>query len=123
VTVIVVSVSSVCQELRPVILSFLHRQIAKNSVIQDNTDDGQIFLPEEHDGQKIKQIIESEFTKNRDFDDYIVTRNNEDPLEIAILKKGDIEQLGLFICGFCAMVFRSEVEKNIHQRVHYFGFG
>jgi hypothetical protein len=123
VTVIVVSVSSVCQELRPVILSFLHRQIAKNSVIQDNTDDGQIFLPEEHDGQKIKQIIESEFTKNRDFDDYIVTRNNEDPLEIAILKKGDIEQLGLFICGFCPMVFRSEVEKNIHQRVHYFGFG
>ncbi len=122
-TVIVVSVSSVCQELRPVILSFLHRQIAKNSVIQDNTDDGQIFLPEEHDGQKIKQIIESEFTKNRDFDDYIVTRNNEDPLEIAILKKGDIEQLGLFICGFCPMVFRSEVEKNIHQRVHYFGFG
>jgi hypothetical protein len=123
VIVIIVSISSVCQELRPVVLSLLHRQIAKNSVIQDNTDDGQIFLPQEHDGQKIKLIIEREFTKNRDFDDYIVAGNNEDPLEIAILKKGDIEQLGLFICGFCPMVFRSEVEKNIHQRVHYFGFG
>jgi hypothetical protein len=123
VIVIIVSISSVCQELRPVVLSLLHRQIAKNSVIQDNTDDGQIFLPQEHDGQKIKLIIEREFSKNRDFDDYIVAGNNEDPLEIAILKKGDIEQLGLFICGFCPMVFRSEVEKNIHQRVHYFGFG
>jgi hypothetical protein len=123
VIVIIVSISSVCQELRPVVLSLLHRQIAKNSVIQDNTDDGQIFLPQEHDGQKIKLIIEREFTKNRDFDDYIVAGNNEDPLEIAILKKGNIEQLGLFICGFCPMVFRSEVEKNIHQRVHYFGFG
>lgn len=122
-TVIIINVSSVCQELRPVILSLLHKQIAKNSVIEDNTDDGQIFLHEEHDEQKIKLIIEREFTKNRDFVDYIVAGNNEDPFEIAILKKGNIEQLGLFICGFCPMVFRSEVEKNIHQRIHYLGFG
>jgi hypothetical protein len=121
--VIIVSVSSVCQELRPVLLSLLHKQIAKNTDIEENTDGTHIFLPEEQDQQKIKLIIEREFAKNRDFDDYVVAENNEDPLEIAILKKGDIEQLGLFICGFCPMVFRSETEKNIHQRVHYFGFG
>jgi hypothetical protein len=120
---IIVSVSTVCQDLRPVILSLLHKQITKKSHIEDDTGDGQIYLPEEHDDQKIKLIIEREFSKNRDFDGYIVAANNDDPVEIAILKKGDIEQLGLFICGFCPMVFRSEVEKNIHQRVHYFGFG
>jgi hypothetical protein len=120
---IIVRVSNVCQELRPVIVSLLQKEIIKNSVIEDNTVDGQILLPNEHDEQKIRLIIERQFSKNRDFDDYIVAGNNDDPLEIAILKKGDIEQLGLFICGFCPMVFRSEVEKNIHQRVHYFGFG
>ena len=120
---IIVSVSSVCQELRPAILSLLREQIAKNADIEENTDGAHIFLPEEHDEQKIKLTIEREFTKNRDFDNYVVAENIEDPLEIAILKKGDIEQLGLFICGFCPMVFRSETEKNIHQRVHYFGFG
>jgi hypothetical protein len=120
---IIVSVSSVCQELRPVILSLLHKQNAKNSIIENNTDDGQIFLPEKHNEQEVKSIIERELTKNRDFDDYIVVGNNDDPLELAILKKGDIEQLGLFICGFCPMVFRSDVEKSIHQRVHYLGFG
>jgi hypothetical protein len=120
---IIVRVSNVCQDLRPVIVSLLQKEITKNSVIEDNTVDGQILLPNEHDEQKIRLIIERQFSKNRDFDDYIVAGNNDDPLEIAILKKGDIEQLGLFICGFCPMVFRSEVEKNIHQRVHYFGFG
>jgi hypothetical protein len=120
---IIVRVSNVCQDLRPVIVSLLQKEITKNSVIEDNTVDGQILLSNEHDEQKIRLIIERQFSKNRDFDDYIVAGNNDDPLEIAILKKGDIEQLGLFICGFCPMVFRSEVEKNIHQRVHYFGFG
>jgi hypothetical protein len=85
-TVIIVRVSNVCQELRLVILSLLEKEIAKNSVIEDNTVDGQIFLPEEVDNQKIKLIIWREFSKNRDFDDYIVAGNDNDPHEIAILK-------------------------------------
>ena len=121
---IIVSLSSVCRELRPVILSFLYGRIAKDNVIEDNADEGQLYiLAEEDDEKKIKLIIQKEFMQNRDFDDYVVTGNNDNPAEIAVLKKGDIEQLGLFICGFCPMIFQSEVEKNIHQRIHYFGFG
>lgn len=121
---IIVSLSSVCRELRPVILSLLYGRIAKDNVIEDNADEGQLYiLAEEDDEKKIKLIIQREFMQNRDFDDYVVTGNNDNPAEIAVLKKGDIEQLGLFICGFCPMIFQSEVEKNIHQRIHYFGFG
>jgi len=121
---IIVSLSSVCRELRPVILSLLYGRIAKDNVIEDNADEGQLYiLAEEDDEKKIKLLIQREFMQNRDFDDYVVTGNNDNPAEIAVLKKGDIEQLGLFICGFCPMIFQSEVEKNIHQRIHYFGFG
>lgn len=81
------------------------------------------MLPKEHDSEKIKSLIETEFRENRDFNDYIVAENNEDEHEIAILKKGDIQQIGLFLCSFCPMIFGSETEKNIHQRIHYFGFG
>lgn len=121
---IIISLSRVCRELRPVILSFLYGRIAKDHIIEVNTDEGQICIRlEEDDEKKIKLIIESEFTQNRDFEDYVITGNKDNPAEIDILKKGDLEQLGLFICGFCPMIFQSEVEKIIHQRIHYFGFG
>ena len=118
------SLSSVCRELRPVILSLLYERIERDNVIEDNADEGQLYiLAGEDDEKKIKLIIQREFMQNRDFDDYVVTGNNDNPAEIAVLKKGDIEQLGLLICGFCPMIFQSEAEKNIHQRIHYFGFG
>jgi hypothetical protein len=110
--------------LRPALLSLLHREISKVSVIEDNAGEEQIrILAENEDVSKFKNIIEIEFTRNRDFDEYLVTCNDDNSSEIDILKKGDLEQLGLFICGFCPMIFQSEVEKIIHQRVHYFGFG
>ena len=52
-----------------------------------------------------------------------MAESTEDPMLLAVLKEGDIEQLGLYLCGYCATVFRNEVERNLHQRVHYFGFG
>ena len=85
-TVIVVRVSSVCHQQPPVFLSLLQKEIAKNSIIEDNTVDEQIFLLEELDKQEIKLIIWREFSKNRDFDHYIVAGNDDDPHEIAILK-------------------------------------
>lgn len=39
---------------------------------------------------------------------------------LAVLKVGDIQQFGMFVCDFCGAVFNSEDEKYIHQRAHYF---
>ena len=87
----------------------------------------QIILNTEKDRQKIKLLIENLLNENKEkglkFDNYLVTENDENSNEIAILKKGDIQQLGLFICRFCPMLFGSEIEMDIHERVHYFGFG
>ena len=101
-----------------------------NTIIEDRLDAGQIIVRSKEglDRLKVKLLIEKALDdikniQGKSTEDYLVAENDEDPNEIAILKKGNIEQLGLFICEFCPLVFRSEIEKNIHQRIHYFGFG
>lgn len=139
---IIVSLSSVCKDFQLPLLIFLQNALKKEDreaksgdgynvtseivlITEDREDTGHIILRKEDDRQKIKLLIEEALGKivENANDAYLVTENDEDSSEIVILKKGDIGQLGLFICEFCPMVFRSEIEKNIHQRVHYFGFG
>lgn len=66
----------------------------------------------------IKQTIEKILPEG-----YVVAQNVDEPDAVAVLKEGDIEQLGLYLCGYCATVFHNEAERNVHQRVHFFGFG
>jgi hypothetical protein len=99
-----IDISRMCSELRPAILAALGRQ------------DGALVV--EGEISEVKHTIEQVLPK-----DYIVVENAQEPQELAVLRKGDIEQLGLYLCGFCAMVFGSEIERNVHQRSHYFGFG
>ncbi len=100
-----INVSKACVELRRKILSIFSAEDAGVIVVQG-------------DIKGIKKELEEKLP-----DDYLVAENAESPDELAVLKKGDLEQLGLYICSFCASVFRSEIERNVHQRVHLFGFG
>ncbi len=132
---IIIYLSNVCQELLESIQLWLEKSIEEDRVenkgnemiIEDRPDGAQIILDKEEDRPKIKLLLERALYENdksgKNFQKYLVTENDEDRNEIAILKRGDIQQLGLFICEFCPMVFRSEIEKNIHQRIHYVGFG
>ena len=52
--------------------------------------------------------------------DYVTAQDMEKENTIAILKSGDLRQLGILVCDFCGAVFHSEDEKYIHQRAHYF---
>lgn len=103
--------SRVCDDARPAILSAL-------SGLEMQHDTDAIILPGA-EAKKVLQLLEKALAGS----DYVAAENTQDAGEIAILKSGDIEQLGLYLCGYCAMVFGSEVERNAHQRVHYFGFG
>jgi hypothetical protein len=103
-----VDISHLCAELRPAILDVL---------AADNSNDAVVII-QDNDIQKIKQALERALPA-----DYVVAENTQDPEELAILKNGDLEQLSLYFCSYCAMVFGSETERNLHQRVHFFGFG
>jgi len=52
--------------------------------------------------------------------EYVIAQDMEKENTIAILKSGDLRQLGILVCDFCGAVFHSEDEKYIHQRAHYF---
>ncbi len=103
-----VDISHLCAELRPAVLDVL---------AADNSD-GTVVIVQENDIKKVKQSLEKALPA-----DYVVAENMEDPGELAILKNGDLEQLSLYFCSYCAMIFGSETERNLHQRVHFFGFG
>ncbi len=100
-----IDVSKACEELRRKIVSLLSAEDAGIITVQG-------------DVQAIKKELEQGLPE-----DYLVAENAQNPDELAVLKKGDLEQLGLFMCSFCPSMFRSETERNVHQRVHLFGFG
>lgn len=112
-----VDVSRLPNSLKEIIISgFEHKSILqKQSNIHKNT----IILDDENDVLRIKQILEDTLASNQ-VNDYMVAENSQQENEIAILKKGDIEQLDIFICAHCGMLFDSELQRIIHQRIHYF---
>jgi hypothetical protein len=106
-------------------LKFAIQDTIKWNHVSDSQDNDhasryrRVIIYDENDRQKVKQLLEDILRKNQ-FDDYIVVDNIEEKDEIAVLRKDDLEQLGIFICLHCGTLFASEDERTIHQRMHYF---
>ena len=115
--VIKVDVSRLSDSLKEIIVSIFEQK----SILQrqSNINKNILVLVNENDVQSIKQIIEDTLKSNV-INDYLVAENTKEQNEIGILKRGDIEQLGIFICAHCGMLFESELQRTIHQRIHYF---
>ena len=116
--VIKVDMSYLSTNIRNIILNTIENKSISQKQINNNNNDI-IVLDSETDIQKIKEILQYALTKNR-LNDYIVTENTKEENEIAILKNGDIEQLGIYICSHCGMLFKNDTQRTIHQRIHYF---
>ncbi|WP_292639815.1 hypothetical protein [Nitrososphaera sp.] len=101
-----IDISRLCDASKPAIVEALGAEEQEGRIFASGTP------------AQVKQAIEKMLPEG-----YVVAESTEDPMLLAVLKEGDIEQLGLYLCGYCATVFRNEVERNLHQRVHYFGFG
>ena len=113
-----VDMSYLSTNIRNIILNTIENKSISQKQINNNNNDI-IVLDSETDIQKIKEILQYALTKNR-LNDYIVTENTKEENEIAILKNGDIEQLGIYICSHCGMLFKNDTQRTIHQRIHYF---
>lgn len=101
-----VDISRLCDASKPAVLEAIGGAETDDSIIASGTP------------AQVRQAIEKILPEG-----YVVAESTDDPAVLAVLKEGDIEQLGLYLCGYCATVFYNEVERNLHQRVHYFGFG
>ncbi|MCD6037684.1 MAG: hypothetical protein K0S67_1572 [Nitrososphaeraceae archaeon] len=97
-----VDMSYLSSNIRKIILNTIENKSISQKQSNNNNNDI-IILDSETDIQKIKEILQYALTKNRP-NDYIVTENMEEENEIAILKNGDIEQIGIYICSHCGML-------------------
>src|SRR5919199_4471187 len=121
--VIRIDISNLTDDLRDIILDSIELKSFLNDQPNDDDDNNSeqiIVLPNENNIQKLKHIIQNILTRNCYQNEYIVAENLEEKNEIAILKQGDMEQLGIYICTHCGMSFESQVQRTIHERMHYF---
>lgn len=98
--------------------NLIQKSISRNSPIDQNGYT--IVLQDEPDLKSVKATIEKLLDEN-DIWNFVVAENTEKENEIAILKKGDIEQLGIYLCTHCGISFESEIQRIVHQRIHYLG--
>jgi len=98
--------------------NLIQKSISNNSPIGQNGY--KIVMQDEPNLKRIKPRIEKLLDEN-DIRDFIVAENTEQENEITLLKKGDIEQLGIYLCTHCGVSFESEIQRIVHQRIHYIG--
>ena len=97
--------------------SIIYKEIARFHVTDMN--DNYLKMDQESNRQHVKSFLEEVFCAHS-LGDYVIAENSRDDNELVILKKGDIEQIGLFICMHCSMIFGSAEERSEHLRAHYF---
>jgi hypothetical protein len=100
----------------------LRHIIQKSIDLKHHSDQNEdiIILHNESNLQIIKSSLE-EILQENTIQDFVVAENTEKENEITLLKKGDIEQLGIYLCTHCGVAFGSEIQRTVHQRIHYFG--
>ena len=113
--VVKIDLSYIPSNVQHIVLDIVERRVSS----QKESSGRVITLSNERSVERIKHILE-EGLRLRDLNDYVISENTLDETEIAVLKKGDIEQLGIYVCMHCGMVFESEIQRTIHERVHYF---
>ena len=65
-----------------------------------------------------KLFVENMLKNN--YGEYVVAENTESADTLTILKQGDVEQFGMYICSHCGTFFKSIEERTLHERIHYF---
>ena len=92
----------------------------KNRIVGLADDTDQLYTVQWVTGslKDFKLFVESILRNN--YDEYIVTENAESADTLTILKQGDVEQFGMYVCSHCGTFFKSIEERVVHERIHYF---
>lgn len=92
--------------------------------IHRDKDNNKNLIILEYNGGSIdnfKQMLEEDIlARNQKMYHFMIAQDTEAENTLAILRKGDIEQFGLYVCKHCGTIFNTPEEKTIHERIHYF---
>ena len=122
--VVKVNLEHISETLKDIVISNIeditdHHALPNSSKHNNLVERNTLIFINENTIEKIKEILLAILTRHS-LSEYIVAENTEDENEIVILKQGDMEQFGLYICSHCSMSFKSKNLRSLHERVHYF---
>lgn len=89
--------------------------------MKSHKDNKNLLIVEYEEGSfdDFKGVLEDILEENH-MEQFEIAVNTEEYNTYSVLKKGDLEQIGLVICDHCGMVFGTSDEKMVHERIHYF---
>lgn len=92
----------------------------KNRIVGFAVDTDQLYTVQWVNGslKDFKLFVESILRNN--YDEYMVAEDAESADTLTILKQGDVEQFGMYVCSHCGTFFKSIEERAVHERIHYF---
>ena len=66
------------------------------------------------------KIILQDILARNHLDELMIAEDTEVENTVTILRQGDLEQFGIYLCKHCGTVFKSIDKKILHERIHYF---
>lgn len=92
----------------------------KNRIVGFADDTDQLYTVQWVNGtlKDFKLFVENIIRNN--YDEYVVAEDVESADTLTILKQGDVEQFGMYVCSHCGTFFKSIEERAVHERIHYF---
>jgi rubrerythrin len=69
--------------------------------------------------EDFKAMLREILSRNH-LDNFTIAEDTETENTVAILREGDLEQFGIYVCKHCGTTFKSIDERIIHERIHYF---
>lgn len=92
----------------------------ENRIVGFAEDNDQLYTVQWVSGslKDFKLFIENILGNN--YGEYMVAEDIESADTLTILKQGDVEQFGMYVCSHCGTFFKSIEERTVHERIHYF---
>jgi len=92
-----------------------------NSAMADQHDPNSIIILDykKKSLEDFKVILYDILARNH-LDNFTIAEDTEAENTVAILREGDLEQFGIYVCKHCGTTFKSNDERILHERIHYF---
>jgi hypothetical protein len=92
----------------------------ENREVSFTDDTDQLYTVQWVNGslKDFKLFVENILRNN--YDGYMIAEDTDTINTLTILKQGDVEQFGMYMCSHCGTFFKSIDEKTVHERIHYF---
>jgi len=92
-----------------------------NSAVTDQHDPNTIITLDykKKSLEDFKVILQDILARNH-LDNFTIAEDTEAENTVAILREGDLEQFGIYVCKHCGTTFKSIDERIVHERIHYF---